>query len=66
MLNAGPRRSCFQALNLTEFEPGRFLRTVDLHEIKRFELYPQNVKQHEALARKMFGLLSEIKAGLLP
>jgi hypothetical protein len=43
-----------------------FLRTVDLHDIKRFDLYPQNVQQHEELARKLFGLLSEIKAGILP
>jgi hypothetical protein len=64
--NAGEKRSCFQALDLSLFEPGKFLRTVDLHEIRRFDLYPQNVQQHEELARKMFGLLSEIKAGILP
>jgi hypothetical protein len=64
--NAGEKRSCFQALDLSLFEPGKFLRTVDLHEIRRFDLYPQNVQQHEELARKMFGLLSEIKAGIIP
>ena len=64
--NAGARRSCFQALDLAEFEPGRFLRTVDLHEITRFDLFPDNVQQHEELARKMFGLMSEIEAEILP
>ena len=64
--NAGEKRSCFQALDLSLFEPGKFLRTVDLHEIRRFDLFRQNVQQHEELARKMFGLLSEIKAGILP
>ena len=64
--NAGEKRSCFQALDLSLFEPGKFLRTVDLHEIRRFDLFPQNVQQHQELARKMFGLLSEIKAGILP
>jgi hypothetical protein len=66
MLNAGEKRSCFQALDLSLFEPGKILSTVDLHEIRRFDLYPQNVQQHEELARKMFGLLSEIKAGFIP
>jgi hypothetical protein len=66
MLNAGEKRSCFQALDLTTFEPGRFLRNVDLNQIMRFGLFARNVHQHEELARKMFGLLSEIKAGILP
>ena len=64
--NAGAKRSCFQALDLSTFEPGKFLRTVDLHEIKRFGLFSHNVEQNEELARKLFGLLSEIKAGILP
>ncbi len=64
--NAGAERSCFQALDLSSYEPGKFLRTVDLHEIRRFDLFPQNVDQHEDLARKLFGLLSEIKAGIRP
>jgi hypothetical protein len=59
--NAGERRSCFQALDLNTFEPGRFLRTVDLHEIKRFDLFHQNVGQHEELARNIFGLLAQMK-----
>lgn len=59
--HAGEDRSCFQALELSTFEPGKFLRTVDLHEIKRFDLYRQNVQQHEELAKKIFGLLAEIK-----
>jgi len=63
--NAGEKRSCFQALDLTMFQPGKFLRTVDLHEIKRFDLFLHNVQEHEELARKLFGLLSEIKAGIL-
>lgn len=56
--NAGPRRSCFQALDLTEYEPGNFLRTVDLDEIRRFGLFAHNVQQHEDLARRLFALLS--------
>ena len=63
--NAGEKRSCFQALDLSLFEPGKFLTTVDLHEIKRFGLFAHNVRQHEDLARKLFGLLSEIKGGVL-
>ncbi|OGQ81711.1 MAG: hypothetical protein A3F90_13225 [Deltaproteobacteria bacterium RIFCSPLOWO2_12_FULL_60_19] len=62
--NAGEKRSCFQALDLSAFEPGKFLRTVDLYEIRRFDLFPHNVQQHEELARKLFGLLSEIKASI--
>lgn len=58
--NAGEKRSCFQALDLITFKPGRFLRTVDLHEIKRFNLFPQNVQQHEELAKKLFRLLGEM------
>ena len=58
--NPGEKRSCFQALDLSSFEPGRFLRSVNLHEITRFDLYPQNVQQHEELAKKLFGLLGEM------
>jgi len=54
----GKNRSCFQGLDLSSFNPGEFLRTVDLHEIKRLDLYPQNIEQHEDLAKKLFGLLS--------
>ncbi len=56
----GENRSCFQALDLSNFEPGKFLRTVELHEIKRFDLFPQNVQQHEELAMSLFGLLAQI------
>jgi len=58
--HAGDNRSCFQALDISTFEPGRFLRTVDLYEIRRFDLFPQNVDQHEELAKKLFGLLGEM------
>ena len=60
--NPGENRSCFQALDMSDFEPGRFLRTVNLCEIKRLDLYFHNVQQHEELARKLFGLLGEMAA----
>ena len=63
--NAGDTRSCFQALDLTDFEPGKFLKTVDLHAIERFGLFAHNVQQHEDLARKIFGLLAEVKGSVL-
>jgi len=58
--HAGDDRSCFQALDMSTFEPGRFLTTVNLYEIKRFDLFRQNVEQHEDLAKKLFGLLGEM------
>jgi hypothetical protein len=58
--NPGENRSCFQALDMSTFEPGTFLRTVNLCDIKRLDLYFHNVQQHEELARKLFGLLGEM------
>jgi len=59
-------RSCFQALDLSDYEAGKHFKTVALYEVERFRIFQHNVKQHEELARKMFGLLSEIKRGILP
>ena len=56
----GENRSCFQALDLSAFEPGAFIRTVALHEIRRLDLFSQNIHQHEDLAKKLFGLLGEM------
>ncbi len=58
-------RSCFQALDLSDYEAGKHFKTVELHQVERFNIFEHNVRQHEELARKMFGLLSEIKAGIL-
>ena len=55
-------RSCFQALDLSDFDPGKPLDTVELHQIERFKIFPHNVAQHEELAKKLFGLLSEVNA----
>lgn len=54
-------RSCFQALELTSYEPGQPVKTIELHQIKQFEIYPNNVREHEGLAKKIFGLLSDLE-----
>ena len=59
-------RSCFQALELSDYEAGKHFKTVELHQIDRFKIFEHNVGQHEELARKMFRLLSEIHSSVLP
>ena len=51
-------RSCFQALDAASYEPGEPVNTQPLYEIEALEIFPNNVMEHEALARQLFGLLS--------
>jgi len=52
-----PGRSCFQAVPLETLRPGES-RTVDLVQVKDFDLFPHNVEDHEELARRIFGSLN--------
>lgn len=52
-----PGRSCFQAVPFETMRPGES-RTVDLVEVKDFDLFPHNVEDHEELARRIFGSLN--------
>jgi len=52
-----PGRSCFQAVPLETMRPGES-RTVDLVQVKDFDLFPHNVEDHEELARRIFGSLN--------
>ena len=56
----GDGRSCFQALDLNSYEPGGRVTTQPLYEIGALEIYPNNVIEHEELARQLFGLLSSL------
>jgi hypothetical protein len=51
-------RSCFQALAFESVRLGEPFRTVDLIEMKEFGLFPHNLEDHEALARRIFGSLT--------
>jgi hypothetical protein len=50
-------RSCFQAVPFETMRPGES-RTVDLIQVKDFELFPHNLEDHEELARRIFGSLN--------
>lgn len=50
-------RSCFQVLPFTALKAGD-LRTVDLAHLEEFRLFPNNIDDHEQLARSIFGLLA--------
>jgi hypothetical protein len=52
-----PGRSCFQAVPLETMRPGES-RTVDLAQVKDFDLFPHNVEDHEELVRRIFGSLN--------
>jgi hypothetical protein len=52
-----PGRSCFQAVPFETMRPGES-RTVDLGEVKAFDLFPHNVEDHEELVRRIFGSLN--------
>jgi hypothetical protein len=54
----GEGHSCFQALDLRSYEPGGPVNTQPLYEVQALEIYPNNVIEHEELARQLFGLLS--------
>ena len=51
-------RACFQALAFETVRIGEPFRMVDLHEVKEFGLFPHNLEDHEALARRIFGSLN--------
>lgn len=51
-----PARSCFQVV--TPGLPGDPLVTVDLTDMKELRIFPQNARDHEALLRRIFGLLT--------
>jgi len=53
-----PGRSCFQALSFEALRTGEPFRMVDLIEVKEFGLFPHNLEDHEALARRIFGSLN--------
>ena len=50
-------RSCFQAVPFETMRPGES-RTVDLIQVKDFELFPHNLEDHEELTRRIFGSLN--------
>ncbi len=51
-------RSCFQAIPLDRLAPGEPFRTVDLDQLPELGIYHNNVEDHEALVRRIFGLLA--------
>ena len=51
-------RSCFQALPFAGLKVGEPFRTVDLADLQEFQLFANNVDDHEQLARSIFGLLA--------
>ena len=51
-------RSCFQALPFSRVIPGEPFRTVDLDHLKELRIFKNNIEDHEALVRRIFGLLS--------
>ncbi len=51
-------RSCFQALDLEPWTSGDRVTALDLFDHKGLDIYRQNVEEHEALARRIFALLS--------
>jgi hypothetical protein len=50
-------RSCFQAVPFETMRPGES-RTVDLIQVKNFELFPHNLEDHEELTRRIFASLN--------
>lgn len=50
-------RSCFQAVPFETMRPGES-RTVDLIQVKDFELFPHNLEDHEELTRRILGSLN--------
>lgn len=53
-----PGRSCFQAVDLGPWPGGGAVPAEDLHAHAEFQIYRQNVEEHEALLRRMFALLT--------
>ena len=56
----GEGRSCFQALDVSAYEPGGPVTTRPLYEMQALDIYPNNVIEHEELTRQLFGLLSSL------
>lgn len=54
-------RSCFQVLDLGSYQPGEPVETKELHQMGEFQIHPNNVREHEELARKLFGFLSDLE-----
>ncbi len=52
-------RSCFQALDLASYEPGDPVKTQELHEAEPFQIFPHNARDHEELAKNLFGLIAQ-------
>jgi hypothetical protein len=50
-------RSCFQAVPFETLRPGESC-TIDLIQVKDFELFPHNLEDHEELTRRIFGSLN--------
>jgi hypothetical protein len=51
-------RSCFQAVPFNRIRQGEPFRTMDLAELKELKIFRNNVEDHEALVRRIFGLLN--------
>jgi hypothetical protein len=51
-------RSCFQTVDLEPWTPGERVAPLDLFDHKGLDIYRQNVEEHEALARRIFSLLT--------
>jgi hypothetical protein len=54
----GEGRSGFQVLEVSAYEPGGPVTTRPLYEMPALDIYPNNVIEHEELAKQLFGLLS--------
>jgi hypothetical protein len=60
-------RSCFQAIHMRQYAPGRPSVTLDLHAVSDLDIYKTNVTEHEALVKQIFPLLSsEVGSNGLP
>lgn len=53
-----PGRSFFQILDLESWSVGDPVTSTDLFAHTRLDIYRQNVEEHEALARRIFSLLT--------
>jgi hypothetical protein len=56
------RLSCFRVLDLATWDPGEALTLVELAAHPSLNIYQLNVEEHEALARRLMGVLSMRRA----
>jgi hypothetical protein len=56
----GEGRSGFQALDVSAYEPGGPITTRPLYEMQALDIYPNNVIEHEELAKQLFGALAAL------